>query len=151
MKQKAVLDKAYMRAYDLIARRMRSEWELRDYLKRKDYDEATIQQIVNTLSDKGYVDDYKFAEAWVRNRRLLKATSKLRLRQELRQKRVPDDIISQALEADETPEQDVLKELIERKRQQTRYQDKDKLMQYLLRQGFRYDDIKESLNHGQSE
>lgn len=145
LKQKAVLDKAYMRAYDLIARRMRSEWELRDYLKRKDYDPTAIDTIVNTLSNKGYVDDQKFAEAWIRNRRLLKSVSKLRLKQELKQKRVADDIISLALEEDETSECDVLKDLIERKRQQTRYQDEDKLKQYLLRQGFRYDDIKQAL------
>lgn len=143
LQKKAVLDKAYMRAYDLIARRMRSEWELRDYLKRKDYDEQTINEIVQTLQDKGYVDDTQFAEAWIRNRRLLKATSQIRLRQELRQKRVPDDVIDLALQADETSELDVLKELVERKRSQTRYHDDNKLKQYLLRQGFKYDEIKE--------
>ncbi len=142
LQKKAVLDKAYMRAYDQLSRRARSEWELRDYLKRKEYEESIIDQIITTLQDKGYVDDAKFAESWVRNRRLLKATSKMRLRQELRQKRVSDDVISKALEEDETSEQAVLKDLIERKRQQTRYQDKDKLIQYLMRQGFRYDDIK---------
>lgn len=146
LKQKAVLDKAYMRAYDLLSRRARSEWELRDYLKRKDYDTPTINDIVKTLQGKGYIDDAKFAESWVRNRRLLKATSKMRLRQELKQKRVSDDVITIALEEDETSERDVLRDLVQRKRQQTRYQDKDKLMQYLLRQGFRYDDIKEVLN-----
>lgn len=150
LQKKAVLDKAYMRAYDQLSRRARSEWELRDYLKRKEYDEQTIDQIIITLHDKGYVDDAKFAESWMRNRRLLKATSKMRLRQELRQKRVSDDIINQALEEDETSEQDVLKDLIQRKRQQTRYQEKDKLMQYLLRQGFRYDDIKGVIN-GQND
>lgn len=142
LQKKAVLDKSYMRAYDQLSRRARSEWELRDYLKRKEYEESIIDQIITTLQDKGYVDDAKFAESWVRNRRLLKATSKMRLRQELRQKRVSDDVISKALEEDETSEQAVLKDLIERKRQQTRYQDKDKLIQYLMRQGFRYDDIK---------
>lgn len=146
LQKKAVLDKAYMRAYDLIARRMRSEWELRDYLKRKDYEAPTINEIVETLQDKGYIDDARFAESWVRNRRLLKATSKMRLRQELKQKRVSDDVISLALEEDDTSERDVLRDLVERKRQQTRYQDKDKLMQYLLRQGFRYDDIKEVIH-----
>jgi len=35
-----------------------------------------------------------------------------------------------------------LRELIAKKRQQSRYQDKLKLMQYLSRQGFGYGDIK---------
>lgn len=146
LQKKAVLDKAFMRAYDQLSRRARSEWELRDYLKRKEYEEPIINQIITTLQDKGYVDDAKFAESWVRNRRLLKATSKMRLRQELRQKHVSDEVISRALEEDETSEQDVLKDLVTRKRQQSRYQDTEKLTAYLLRQGFRYDDIKTVLS-----
>lgn len=151
LQKKAVLDKAYMRAYDQLSRRARSEWELRDYLKRKEYDEQTIDSIINTLSDKGYIDDFKFAETWVRNRRLLKPMSKVRLRQELRQKRVADDAITHALDEDEATEQDVLKDLVVRKRQQTRYQDAEKLKQYLVRQGFRYDDINDALNNQEDQ
>ncbi len=145
IKKTAIEDKAYMRAIDLLARRPRSEWELRDYLKRKDYDEATVQKILSMLRDRGYVNDDAFARAWVENRRLLKATSKRRLQNELRQKRIADDVIRAVLEADETDERDVLRELVAKKRSQHRYQDTQKLMQYLARQGFRYDDIKSVL------
>lgn len=146
VKGKAVLDKGYDRALNLIMRRPRSEWELRDYLKRKDYEEADIQKILNKLSERGYVDDADFARRWVENRRLLKATSRRRLTQELRQKRVSDEIIQFVLEADETDDRDVLRELAARKRKQAKYQDKLKLMQYLARQGFDYDDIKSVLD-----
>jgi SOS response regulatory protein OraA/RecX len=37
--------------------------------------------------------------------------------------------------------------VIERKRRQTKYQDDTKLMQYLARQGFGYDDIKSALQN----
>ncbi len=142
LKNKAVLDKGNDRALNLISRRPRSEWELRDYLKRKDYGPESIDVIIEKLKDKGYINDIDFARRWVENRRLLKATSKRRLRQELKQKRVNDEIIDEVLEQDETNEQEVLKDLIERKRKQTRYQDDLKLTQYLIRQGFNYDDIK---------
>lgn len=145
LKGKAVLDKAYDRTLNLISRRRRSEWEIRDYLKRKDYDEDTAQQTLNKLSERGYIDDRAFAEAWVANRRLLKSTSKRRLTQELRQKRIADEVIQEVLEADETDEMQVLKELIARKRKQSRYQDNLKLMQYLVRQGYSYGDIKTAL------
>lgn len=143
LKETAVLDKAYDRALNLIARRLRSEWEIRDYLRRKDYAPALIDTIVNKLSMSGYVDDAKFAEAWVRNRRLLKPTSRRRLVQELRAKRVPDDVIDQVLESDEADELDILRQLVEKKRH--RYPDKLKFMQYLARQGYNYDDIKSVL------
>ncbi len=145
LKQRAVLDKAYDRALNLIARRQRSQWELEDYLKRKDYDPDVVQIILNRLSESGYANDKTFAEAWVSNRRLLKATSKRRLQQELRQKRVADEIIKEILEEDKTDELEVLKDLIARKRKQTRYQDDLKLMQYLVRQGYNYGDIKTAL------
>ncbi|MES2970721.1 MAG: RecX family transcriptional regulator [Patescibacteria group bacterium] len=143
LKNKAVVDKAYDRSLNLIMRRSRSEWELRDYLKRKEYETEIIDKILNKLSERGHVNDEDFACRWVENRRLLKATSKRRLMQELRQKRVSDDIIQAVLEADETDEQSVLLELIVRKRKQTKYQDDLKLTQYLVRQGYSYNDVKE--------
>ncbi|HSX24022.1 MAG TPA: RecX family transcriptional regulator [Candidatus Saccharimonadales bacterium] len=145
LKDKAVIDKGYDRALNLIMRRPRSEWELRDYLKRKEHGEAAILQILNKLSERGYVNDEDFARRWVENRRLLKSTSKRRLVQELRQKRVADEIIDAVLAADETDELEVLRGLISRKRAQTRYKDDMKLMQYLLRQGYGYGDIKEAM------
>jgi regulatory protein len=123
-------------------RRPRSEWEMREYLKRKGYEQEQSDTILNKLSSRNYIDDLDFAKRWVESRRLLKSTSKRRLIQELRAKRVADDIINQVLDADETDEQAVLRELIAKKRSQTRYQDPQKLMQYLVRQGYNYDDIK---------
>lgn len=145
LKDKAVIDKAYDRTLNLISHRVRSEWELRDYLKRKDYDKGVQEAVVAKLRSRGYVNDEEFARRWVENRRLLKPTSKRRIEQELRQKRIQDDIIRSVLAADETDEIAVLRELIERKRKQTKYQDDLKLMQFLARQGFDYDKIKTAL------
>lgn len=142
LKNRAVIDKAKTRALDLVSRRPRSRWELEDCLKRKDYGKEVIEGTIKTLSDLGYVNDMDFARRWVENRRLLKATSKRRLRQELKQKRISEDIIGQVLDEDETDEREVLRELIARKRKQSKYQDNLKLMQYLSRQGYSYDDIK---------
>jgi regulatory protein len=142
---KAVIAKAYDQAIGYIARRVRSEWELREYLKRKECMPNIIEIVIERLRDKKYVDDVAFAEAWVRDRRLLKSTSKQKLTMELRAKRVNDATIQQVLAADETDEHAVLTELIMRKKQQTRYQDKQKLLAYLVGQGFRYDDIKSAL------
>lgn len=146
LKAKAVIDKAYMRALDLLARRPRSQWEMEDYLKRKDYDRETIEVIIERLLEANHLNDYRFAQQWVASRRLLKNTSQRRLWQELKQKRVSQEIINQVLEEDETDEKEELRQIISKKRQQTRYQDKEKLIAYLLRQGFNYGDIKDVLN-----
>lgn len=142
----AVVDKAYDRALNLISHRPRSEGELRDYLRRKDVSGADADVVMQRLSERGYVNDLDFAQRWVATRRLLKSTSKRRLAQELRQKRIRSNIIDQVLADDETNERDVLRELMVRKRKQTKYQDNLKLMQYLSRQGYNYDDIKTVIN-----
>jgi regulatory protein len=138
-------DKAYNRVLRYAALRPRSEWELTDYMRRKQVEEVTAQKILGKLRTLGFIDDAAFARSWVENRRLLKPVSKRRLVQELRQKRVSDEVVREVLEADVADEADVLAELVTRKRRQTKYQDPEKLMQYLARQGFNYDDIKTAL------
>lgn len=149
LKQTAVLDKAYMRSLDMLSRRARSEWELRDYLRRKDYEPEIIDQIIERLQKSQYIDDYKFAKSWVDNRRLLKATSKRKLSQELKQKRVEQSVIDEVLAEDDTDESAVIHELIVKKRTQSRYQDDQKLIAYLLRQGFSYGDVKEAMKQSE--
>lgn len=138
-------DKIYGQVLRYSALRPRSRWELEFYMQRKDVPAPLQAQILNKLSDLGFVDDKKFAVSWVQNRHVLKPTSRRRLVLELRQKRVPDEIIQEVLAEDETDEQETLRDLIARKRKQSKYQDNTKLMQYLARQGFSYDDIKSAL------
>lgn len=144
LKQVAGIDKAYGNALRYVAMRPRSEWEVQTYLGRKEVDKAAAEEIIRRLRDLRLLDDLDFARAWVSNRRLLKSISVRKLQLELRQKQVPSGIIDQVLREDETDERDALRQLIEKKR--ARYPDQQKLMQYLARQGFGYDDIKSALS-----
>ena len=139
------LDKIYGLALQLVVRRPRSEKELRDYLRRKGHDEDGAMFILNKLTMNGLVDDEAFATSWVANRRLLKPTSLRKLQLELRQKGISAETIGKVLAEDEVSDSSVLKEIIARKRRQTKNQDDMKLMQYLARQGFGYGDIKSAL------
>ena len=143
LKKTAGLDKAYGNALRYVAMRPRSEWELKDYFRRKGIDEEAGKHIMPRLRGLGLLDDMAFARAWLANRRLLKSTSKRRLRMELMQKHVPEDIIATALQEDETDERQTLRDLVAKKR--SRYPDERKLMQYLARQGFGFDDIQSVL------
>ncbi|MBP9852493.1 MAG: regulatory protein [Patescibacteria group bacterium] len=135
-------DKAYNLTLVYIARRMRSEGELQDYFRRKGYTDDFGRTVLPKLRRLGLVDDVEFARKWVENRRLLKNTSTKKLRLELRQKHIPDEIVRVVLVDDPTDEHDMLQELIAKKRKQTRYQDDQKLIAYLARQGFDYGEIK---------
>jgi regulatory protein len=143
LKQQSADDKVFGLALRYVAIRQRSEWEIRSYLDRKKVSPALADVILNRLSEYGYVDDAKFAEAWVNNRRLLRPTSWRKLQQELRTKRISTEVIEQILAEDETDELDALRKLVAKKR--ARYPDQLKFMQYLARQGFTYADIKQVL------
>ena len=142
LKVSAGFDKLYDQALNYIAIRRRSEWEMEQYLRRKTAvieDQAAVMQRLQTGH---WLDDLAFATAWVESRRLLRATNQRRLRQELQAKHVNEVVIDTVLAADDTDETAVLRELVTRKRRQSRYQDDLKLMQYLVRQGFSYEAVK---------
>lgn len=149
LKKMAGLDKAYGQALRYTALRVRSEWEVQLYLQRKAVDQEAAQEIIKRLRGLRLLNDLDFARAWVANRRLLKSTSKRRLMLELRQKHVPGEIINQVLADDEADDRTTLRELIEKKR--SRYPDRQKLLSYLARQGFRYDDIAAVLGEVEAE
>jgi regulatory protein len=141
-KQLSSDDNSFNNALRYAAIRNHSQWEMEQYLKRKNVSEHQSSVIIAKLGDLGFLDDRNFARSWIDNRRLLKTVSKRRLEQELRQKHLSEEIIKEALQQDPTEELIVLKSLIAKKRQQSSYQDKTRLMGYLSRQGFSYEDIK---------
>lgn len=144
-KQQSDIGKLYERTLKWLALRARSEWEIDTYLARICKDDPSQQELKQKVAGLGLVDDQAFAAAWVDSRRSTKATSKRKLWVELKQKHVPGDIIEQVLASDETDEREVVRSLIERKMTKSQYRDKQKLIAYLARQGFRYEDIKQAL------
>jgi regulatory protein len=138
-------DKVYNLTLRYVISRPHSRWEVESYLQRKKTSPALAEQILNKLSIINLVDDEKFAQAFVADRQLLRPASRRKITLELRKKHVADEIISRAVGNEAQTEQTALQSIIERKRRQTRYQDDLKLMQYLARQGFNYNDIKTAL------
>lgn len=147
LKQLSIDDKLYNMTLGYLAIRPRSEWEIESYLKRKGASPSLLTTILNKLSNNDLINDRKFAEAFVRDRRLLRPTSRRKLSLELRKKRVADSVVQEVVGSEPADEQTALAEIVSRKRKQTRYQDDLKLMQYLARQGFSYGDIKNALNN----
>lgn len=148
--------KLYMRALEYSFVRPRSVREMRDYLYRKTRDTRLkngsmkkgvspdiAQRVLAKLQEKGYVDDEKFTRFWVDNRNRGKGTSLRRLRQELMAKGVETSIIEDALQKGDRTDEAEMRKIIQKKAKH--YADEQKLMQYLMRQGFRYDDVKRTL------
>lgn len=132
------------RTYKWLGIRPRSAHEIEQYLRRKTDDEELKDKMIEELKKYNYIDDKKFAEAWISGRTAIKPISEYRLRQELIKKRVPKEVIDASLEEAGLDDLSAVKEVIAKRGH--RYKDKQKLMAYLARQGFRYDVIKQALN-----
>ncbi len=86
-------------ALRLLAVRLRSRREIDDRLRRKDYPAAVVAAVIHRLESECFLDDMRFAQAWVAGRLAVRPSGTVRLRRELRQKGVPLDIIEQVLRA----------------------------------------------------
>ena len=152
--------KLYARALEYCLMRPHSAREVRDYLYRKTLprryksrtgeikERAGIAKTIsertfNRLVERDYINDERFARWWVETRNQTKGTSLRKLRSELAAKGVSSGIIDEALEAGGRDDENELSKIVAKKR--PRYPDDQKFMQYLARQGFRYDDIKRAL------
>lgn len=130
------------RALEWVMNRPRSLRELRDYLYRKKAEPEQITGITEEFEGRGYISDHKFAE-WLIDMRTRGGKSGRAIQNELMKKGVNREIIAETVPKDSEQERQLLRELIEKKRRLSRYKnDEMKLKQYLLRQGFSYDDIK---------
>ncbi|HEY2420654.1 MAG TPA: recombination regulator RecX [Neobacillus sp.] len=58
--------KAYNLAVQYLAKRMRSEKEIKDYLSKKEMEEPVIIEVVHKLIDQKYINDEEYALAYVR-------------------------------------------------------------------------------------
>lgn len=153
--------KLYTKALEYTMLRPHSSREMRDYLWRKTRaskyksrtgelkERAGVSQIIadrvyDRLIEKGYINDETFARWWVENRNQRKGTSMRKLRAELQTKGVASVLVDTVLSETVRSDGDELTKIIAKKR--TKYSDDQKLMAYLARQGFGYDDIKAALS-----
>lgn len=163
LEQESQFGKLYTRTLEYVLTRPRSKREVRDYLYRKtratkyksratgeikDREGVSIaltERVFDRLEQKNYLNDESFARFWVENRNLSKGVSQRKLSAELSAKGVERGLIDKVLEETERDDGSELQKIIAKKAK--RYDDPQKLMAYLARLGFSYDDIKEALDN----
>ena len=90
------LDSAKQYCLKLLGIRERTKLELTTRLKEKKYAIDIIASAIRDLSATGLIDDKKFAHSWI-ERRLINNYGKNRIAFELKQKGIPEAIITQEL------------------------------------------------------
>jgi regulatory protein len=134
---------AYQQALKFIDVRTRAEAEVRRNLKEHDFAPEVIDEVLERLRRAGIVDDTRFAQNWVENRRDFRPRSRRALAQELRQRGLEVEAIAGALDGIDDEESAYQAALSQsRKLKSMEWQDfREKLSGFLARRGFSYEVI----------
>lgn len=142
--------KAYNSAIHYLARRMRSEYEVRSYLLEKEYGEAIINEVIIKLYNYRFLDDTAFATSFVNT--LINTTDKgpLIVRRELEEKGINKNIIEQVMPLFDEDTQLTKAITIGQKYANKNKKDaklilKQKVEQFLLRKGYSSSIMKEAI------
>ncbi len=140
------------RAVKLLAAKPRSVGELRERLLEKVWTNAEIVNLVlEKLKEYGYLDDQKYAVDLALSKLRQKPQGKRRLQQAMSQKKLDRETLDGALEFafEKMPEIELIDRAIEKRlrlkgRPETR-DDTKKFYDYLIRQGFGFDLIRDKM------
>ena len=141
------------RAVKLLAAKPRSIGELRERLLEKAWtNEEIVDRVIGKLEEYGYLDDQKYASDLALSKLRQKPQGKRRLQQSMSQKKLDRETMDGAIQSafEMMPETDLIDRAIEKRlrlkgRPETR-DDTKKFYDYLLRQGFGFDLIRDKMS-----
>ncbi|WP_422485282.1 RecX family transcriptional regulator [Gudongella sp. DL1XJH-153] len=144
------LQSAKSKAYHYLSFRQRTQKELEDYLFKKEFSEDTIENVIQSLSQAGYIEDLDFARIYVRDKTTFKKFGPYRIKNELLQKGVSKELIDLALEEEYHEEIQELVDLVKTKYSSI-IQDKSekrfrRIGGYLQRKGHSFETIRKVLD-----
>lgn len=153
--RKLVIKRAKLRAMHLLSDMGRTESQLRTKLKQGGYPDEAVEEAVRYVKSFGYINDAEYVRSFIDSRKEKK--SKKEIYAALKQKGVDSDIIEQVFEEMDYGEEDS-RQAIEALMRKRNYnpdtadlKEKQKLMGYLMRKGFRYEDVNSVLNSADSD
>lgn len=135
--------KALSKAAKYLGANLKTKKQLRDYLKKKEYNPQTIDFVISKMEEYDYLNDENFAKAYILT--YSKKYGKLKLKSELKLKGVSDEIIDKYLDdfKSENIESVALKYLKNKERTFDTFQ---KLSRFLYSRGYEFDDINACIN-----
>ena len=144
-----MIKQAKQKALSLLNYMDRTESQLRQKLKEKSFNEKAIDEAVEYVKSFGYINDVGYAERYILNRQMSK--SKREIYAALCQKGICREDIELAMESCYEAEDEfaAILRLCEKKHfvaEEATDTEKRRMYQYLLRKGFRGEDVCKALN-----
>jgi regulatory protein len=151
MKKAITEQEAYLQLAALCAQAEHCQQEMRDKMRRWELDETAQNRIVARLVKERYIDDERYARAFVKEKIRYNKWGRRKVQQALWLKHIDSEIQQRVLdEIDEKEYLDVLRPLLKQKRKSIRamsdYELRQKLVRFALGRGFGFDIIRQCLD-----
>ena len=146
MKKDMTEQEAYLQLAALCAQAEHCQQEMRDKMRRWELDETVQNRIIDRLIKERYVDDERYARAFVKDKIRYNKWGRRKVQQALWQKHIDAEIQQRVLdEIDEKEYLDILRPLLKQKRKSIKaesdYELNQKLIRFALGRGFGFDII----------
>ena len=141
---------ALLRLTTLCAQGEHCTWEMTEKMRRGGISEEAQARIMERLVKERYVDDERYARAFVKDKVHYNKWGRRKVEQALWQKHIDDDIRQRILdEIDDEDYLSVLRPLLQQKRKSTKaqsdYELNQKLIRFALSRGYTYDIIRQCI------
>ena len=141
---------AYLTLAVLCAQAEHCQWEMWEKMRRWEVPEDAQARVMQRLISERYVDDERYAQAFVKDKIRYNKWGRRKVEQALWQKRIDEDIRKRVLdEVDDDEYLSVLRPLLKQKRRsikaQNDYELNQKLMRFALGRGFTFDIIRQCI------
>lgn len=142
---------AYLQLAQLCARAEHCQYELIEKMRRWEMSDEAQARVMQRLVSERYVDDERYARAFVRDKIRYNKWGRRKVEQALWMKHIDDDIRSRALsEVDDEEYLSVLRPLLKQKRRSIKaasdYERNQKLVKFALGRGFTFDIIRQCID-----
>ncbi len=156
MSESELVRSALNKAMALCSRREYCITDIRSKLESWEIDDNGIILIINSLIGDNFINEDRFAAAFVKDKFNYNRWGKVKITAHLRSKKIPSQVITEALEAiDDETYLKVIKDLIAVHRRSVRarnnYELKAKLLRYGLSKGFESSILYDLLNVSDEE
>lgn len=147
---------AYLQLAQLCARGEHCQYELTEKMRRWGMSDEAQARIMARLTSERYVDDERYARAFVRDKITYNKWGRRKVEQALWQKHIDEQIRERVLsEVEDKDYLNVLIPLLKQKRKSTKaeneYEQNQKLVRFALGRGFTFDLIKQCLDVQEEE
>ncbi len=126
---------------DLCSRQEKCSSEIREKLKKFKVQEAAVEKVLQTLKKEGFIDESRYAGMFVRDKLRINRWGKIKIQYMLSSKRIPDEIIRDALDViNDQNYLEILKEELSKKQKSVKaenpFEVRNKLAHFAQQRGF---------------